>query len=106
MSQDEFDFGDPSLAAKFWTFHKENPHVYQLVKRFTFQAIRAGRSHYSIQSIFERMRWYTDIETNDPDFKLNNNHRPFYSRLFMDDHPEHKDFFRLRTAKADEEFNV
>ena len=88
------------LRDRFEKFHADNPHVYKLVKRFTFQAIERGFQHYSIQSIFERIRWHADIETDDPEFKLNNNHRPYYARLFMEDFPKHEDFFRTREVRA------
>ena len=50
---------------------------------------------------WERLRWYTEIETNDPDFKLNNNHKAYYSRMYMDDFPEAKGFFRTRITKGE-----
>ena len=82
--------------AAFWRFHQDNPRVYEMFKRFTFRAIRAGFTHYSAKSICERMRWHTDIETRDEEFRLNNNYTAYYARLFMEDHPQHDGFFRKR----------
>lgn len=88
------------LKLKWWQFHRANPHVYDLVERFTFDAIRSGRETYSINSIFERIRWHTDIDTQDErEFKLSNNHRAYYARLFMHLHPEHKGFFRTKETR-------
>ncbi len=53
--------------------------------------------------IIERIRWDSVIRAHDGDFKINNSHAPFYSRLFVMDFPEHKDFFRFRKSKADDE---
>ncbi len=82
---------------RFEQFHSDNPHVFALLEQYAFDAIVAGYSHYSIQAVFERMRWHTDIELNsDEPFKLNNNFRPFYARLFHRKHPQHDGFFRTR----------
>ena len=37
-----------SLKHKWWEFHKENPHVYDLVEQFTFDVINRGYNNYSI----------------------------------------------------------
>ena len=84
------------LEAAFAKFHAENPHIYELFKRFAWEAIRAGRRKFSARMIFHRMRWYTNVETNDPNFKINNNHSPYYARMWMVDHPEYPGFFNIR----------
>ena len=88
-----------SLAVKhqWWEFHKKNPHIYELFKRFTMEIIRRGHEHYSSKAVFERIRWHTDVETegNEP-FKMTNNYTPYYARLFMVMHPEHEGFFRTK----------
>jgi ABC-type proline/glycine betaine transport system substrate-binding protein len=85
-----------ALKQKWWEFHKANPQVYELFKRFTFEALRSGRKNYSAYAIFQRIRWHSEIETQGDDFKLNNNHQPYYARLFMHDHPQYDGFFRTR----------
>jgi len=85
-----------ALKQKWWEFHKANPQVYELFKRFTFEALRSGRKHYSAYAIFQRIRWHSEIETQGDDFKLNNNHQPYYARLFMHDHPQYDGFFKTR----------
>ena len=85
---------------RFKDFHEANPHVYELIKRFTMEAIAAGFKHYGIQSIAERVRWHTAIETEGEALKLNNNHTAYYARMFMDDYPDHEGFFRTRVLTA------
>ena len=46
--------------------------------------------------MLQRIRWHTQVETNDLSFKINNNHAPYYARHFMEQNPEHKGFFRTR----------
>ena len=82
--------------AKFRDYHAENPHVYELIKKFTFEMIKAGRTRYSMMGVFHRIRWYTDIETRGEPFKIGQNHFPYSARMFMRDHPEHDGFFKTR----------
>lgn len=86
------------LEAKFRQHHAENPHVYELFKKFTDQVIKAGFENYSARAIFHRIRWYTNVETNDPTFKLNDHHSPYYARMWMEDY-ERPDFFRIRELR-------
>lgn len=85
------------ILAAFTAFHRANPLVWSLFKKFTFAIIDAGYSNYSVNAIFERIRWHIniDIRTDEP-VKLNNNYRAYYSRLFAVGFPEHDGFFRTR----------
>jgi hypothetical protein len=85
------------IEAAFWRFHRENPIVYDLLRQYAFQAHDAGRGHWGIGMIWERMRWYVLVETSDPSgFKLNNNHRSRYARLLMLQEPELDGIFETR----------
>ena len=86
--------------SKWQKFHKDNPHVYQLIKRFTKQAIDSGFQHYGMQTVIERVRWHTMIETEGDQLKINNNHGPYYARLWMQEHPEYNGFFHTRSSSA------
>lgn len=90
-----------SNRERFEKFHRENPEVYELFKRFTFEAIKAGRGRLSAAMIVERIRWETSVVTRGDQFKVNDIFTPYYSRMFMAEFPEHSDFFptrRLRVA--------
>jgi hypothetical protein len=104
MSEQPDLFGTPEapankLEAAFWEFHAARPDVYELVDRFS-RIAAARRPHFSINVVFERIRWETNIERGEVDFKINNNHRPYYARLWMRHNPAHKGFFRTRELKA------
>lgn len=86
--------------ARFEAFHRDNPHVYELFKKYTLEAIASGRETYSTISIFERIRWFTDIETQGDPFKINQNFAAYYGRQSMRDHPEHEGFFRTRKLRS------
>lgn len=90
------------LEDEFNEFHHGNPQVYELFKRFAFQAIAKGFGAYSARTLIHLIRWHTSVETSDPDgFKVNDHHSPYYSRLFMRDYPEHGAFFRTKDLPDD-----
>ena len=78
-------------------YHNDHPKVWELFVKFTLQMIRRGFEHYSVNGVFERIRWETDQARVDPKvaFKISNNHRPFYARRFHKAYPQHDGFFRL-----------
>lgn len=90
------------LQQKFDEFDKNNPRVWELFKMFAFDVIRTGRKHYSVNAIFERIRWHTDIETESKDsFKLCNNHRAYYARKFNNEFTEYPNFFKTKTLRSE-----
>ena len=82
----------PSAVA----YHQKNPQVYDLIKKYTFEVISAGYTRYSMYTVINRVRWHAMIETIGDQFKVNNNHSPFYARLFMEEFPEYGRFFETR----------
>jgi hypothetical protein len=99
------DLGTPDrpknvLEAEFWAFHEINPQVYLLFSRFAFEAALANRGSFGVGAIFERMRWFTAVETRGADYKLNNNYRAYYGRLWMRNNPDFEGFFSTRTLLA------
>lgn len=85
-----------SVKHKWWDWHKKNPHVYELFKKFTFVAINRGHRNLSAWLIVNRIRWETSIETTGCDFKISNDFIAYYARLFMHEHPEYDGFFRIK----------
>ena len=89
------------MQGEFDTYHEANPWVYEAFKRLTFQLIDAGRKNFSASAVVERIRWGVSIGDYGPDdFKINNNYRAFYARLFHMEHPQHDGFFRTRKQKS------
>jgi len=91
-----------TLKDKFLKFHQDNPKVWDLFVQFTFDVIKTGRKNYSVNAIFERIRWHTDIETNDESFKLSNNHRAYYARHFHEAYPEYTGFFKTKQLRSEQ----
>ena len=86
---------------KFLDWHRDNPHVYDLFKRFSFEAIERGHKNLSAWLIVNRIRWETSVVTQGSDFKISNNNIAYYSRKFMQDHPEYDGFFRTKPLKEE-----
>lgn len=88
------------LRQRFEEFHAANPEVYSELVKLARELKLKGRSKYGIKSLFEIVRWHKALSTHADDFKLNNNHAPFYARLIMSNEPDLKEFFNLREQKS------
>jgi hypothetical protein len=94
--------------ARFLEFHNDNPVVYQLWDRFTREAISKGHKRVGAALIMERIRWETNINLVDSrsdgtKLKVNDHHKAYYSRMWMQNNPEHKGLFSTRTVEGDNE---
>lgn len=94
-------------TAAFEAFHAENGWVYEAFKRRALALIQRGeRRRYSAGTIVDLMRWHDPRSTTTADlpegFKIANAHSAFYGRMFLMEFPEHREFFRLHAAEADE----
>lgn len=87
----------------FKKFHTANPKIWELFVQFTMQSVLRGRTHYSVDAVFERIRWYVDVETVGDAVKLNNNFRAYYARMFHAKYPEYAGFFRTRIRVSEKE---
>ena len=97
------DFDPPAETRyeRFKKFHAENPQVYQYFLEFARLAV-ARRVRFGARMIWERIRWYTLIETTDAKYKLNDHNTPYYARLAMLEFPEEfGGFFELRDNRFD-----
>lgn len=89
-----------TLTDKFNQYHRDNPQVYELFKRFTFMAIKRGHNRLSAWMIANRIRWETSIETFSVDeYKISNDYIALYARMFMHDHPQYDGFFKTKEMK-------
>jgi hypothetical protein len=98
--QESFDFMDSDLDRRFSEFHAENPHVYEKLVQLARQAVARGRTRTGIGMLFEVVRWHVYLETNDPDWKMNNSYRSRYARLIMEQEKGLEDLFELRELKT------
>lgn len=87
----------PTLTERFNQYHRDNPQVYELFKKFTFMAIRRGHKRLSAWMIANRIRWETSIETYSvEEYKISNDYIALYARKFMQDYPSYDGFFKIK----------
>lgn len=87
----------PRVFTKFKRFHALNPQVWELIKKFAYEAKNSGRKRYGMQGIGERIRWHVEIETRGDIFKINNDYLACYSRLLKVVDPSFNGFLQTRT---------
>ena len=91
------------MAEQCTAFHERHPEVWDLFVQFTNEMIQKGFRNYSVNAIFERIRWEKDAGGDGTSsFKLNNNYRALYARRFMRMYPEHQGFFRTREQTSED----
>lgn len=87
----------PHIAEQFIDFHRANPEIFELFKRFATEARLSGRKYYGAKAIMEKIRWEINIEQKG-DFKVNDHYTSCYVRLLISEDPSFKDFFEVRRA--------
>lgn len=92
------------LKDEFERFHKENPDVYDTLKKLALEWKTRGKRKLGIKMLYERARWEFALQTTGDRYNLCNNHTAFYSRLLMEREPELRGLFNLRRQRH--EFEV
>ena len=89
------------LAVRFEAFHKANRHVLPAIIHIARSLRDRGVERASMALIFERLRWLYLIQTKGEAFRLNNNHRAFFSRLVPLVAPDLAGMFAVREQGDD-----
>lgn len=89
-----------SSEDKFLRFHHENPHVYVALVSMARKLRAAGRNHYGIAALFEKLRFDQAISTTGDTWKLNNTYRAFYARMIERREIDLRGFFETRERKT------
>jgi len=89
-----------TINQKAAEFDRNNPKIWQLFVKEAADRVAKGFKHYSVNAVFERIRWHNDVPTKDghSSFKLSNNYRAYYARKFNEAFPTvgNGEFFRTR----------
>ena len=91
---------DPQTS--FMEFHAKNPDVYKALVRMAreYSALHPHQK-IGIKTLWENLRWHYLINVHRTDqFKLNNNHAAYYSRLIMSANPDLEGLFEIRNSKG------
>lgn len=91
----QFDRPLPDRFVRWWGFHADHPHVFDLFVRYALTAKRNDRK-VGARCIWERMRWELQVEASGEPYKLNDHYPPYYARLAMQVEAELEGFFEVR----------
>jgi hypothetical protein len=94
---------DGTIAERALRFHARNPHVYRFAVRVARYIKARGVRRYSINAVWEIMR-FKRLETVGDVYRLNNNHRAFYARLIMARESDLREFFAVRETAHDPDY--
>ena len=83
-------------------WHQNNPTVWLLFERFSFEAVRSGRKKVSHWLIINRIRWETSILTTGNDFKISNDYIAFYARHWKEKYPMYAYLFNTKKMAGEE----
>tara|TARA_R100001163_G_C4987416_1_gene141284 strand:+ start:454 stop:786 length:333 start_codon:yes stop_codon:yes gene_type:complete len=97
----QFDSATPpsKLELQWHACKNKNKSLLPTLARMARELKRCGYTHYSINGLFEALRWETRHSTGDLGLKVNNNHRAFAARDLMSIYPDLDGFFRVREQK-------
>ena len=83
-----------------WNETKErHPDLLPELARIARELRSMGKDRYSINGLFEILRWETRHTTGDHGLKMNNNHRAFAARDLMSNYPDLDGFFAIREQR-------
>lgn len=96
MTQTRMQFADQNPRFQRWReFHRSNPGVFHLFRRFALQAFGCGRK-IGARAIGERIRWEVAIVTRGEPYKVNDHFWPFYARLLSLTDKRFAEFFSFK----------
>ncbi len=100
-----------TIQKSFERFHRRNPNVYKLFKKYAFKAINQGKQQISFKLIMNVIRWDVFLLTDEPTmynnqgkkvkFKINDAYGSRYARLFVKDYPQYAGKVKLRGLRSD-----
>lgn len=102
ISEEERTKAVISNLEKFLDYHEKNPAVYEHFIKYAKQADEVGVK-FSIYSLRERVRWEMNVTVElVDDFKISNNHTPFYARLLKAQEPKLFEHIKVKKLFAGE----
>jgi hypothetical protein len=90
-----------NLEAQFWTFHKANLEVIDLVVSRLRELKASGQSGFGINAVMEELRWEGEDLNRTSRYKIKASHCPFYARLAQMLAPDLCGFVEMSESVAD-----
>lgn len=98
-----------TIREAFRKFHNDNPKIFQLFEHQVKRRIsdwkakrKPGSPRASASAIIEWMRWELPFRSNDENFRIDNNFKPYYPRLYVAKYPEDGGVFTFRKLRTEE----
>ncbi len=89
---------DLATVEKFMDWHNANPSVYKAFRERALAAV-SKRKKFGAKAIMEVLRWESEIDRGE-DWKINNSYVAYFSRVFVTEFPEHRDYFEFREVRG------
>lgn len=93
---------DETIEERFERFNAENSHVFWAIVELARGAKQRGMKRWSINGIFEVLRWIRAASTQGDPWVLNNDYRALYARKVMRLCPDLDGFFEVRQRQGEE----
>lgn len=90
----------PTAAELFEQFDRENPDVYDAIKTRAVGLCLQGYKRWSIEEIWNWLRWHRQCKTTGKPYALNNNYKKPYVEKLVAECPQLQSFF-VRKGRAD-----
>lgn len=95
----------PSIDQRFAEFWRDNPHVWDELKRLAFERLASGSKRIGVKALWEELRAsLIKIEAGGlgaGDYKLNNDFTALYARKLIQNHPELAAVIEVRKRKGE-----
>jgi hypothetical protein len=92
---------DKFLKNKFITFHKNNLHIFDNLKRAAGKQWEEGWKKSSVWLLLNIERWSpSGTIGNDEEYKISNNYFAFYSRLLIANFPHYANWIEINRLKG------
>lgn len=93
-----------TIEEAFERFDAENPHIYELFKKYLREWYKANKHNPSAKTssklIINRIRWEVMTTTTADDYKINDAFTAHYARKFANEHPQFSHLFEFREIRS------
>lgn len=90
-----------TIPEGFTKFIKDNPHFYEAFEKQVLKEISEGSTYISSKNVINALRFNRNVgQTTDINFKVNDAFQSFFSRLFVDRHPQYISYFKFRKQRS------
>ena len=97
------DAGAPlDTASNVISYMQKNRHIWEAYQKYCLKIVSQGARRIGSKAIIELLRYNESGGDWDKyeDYKINNNYASYFSRIFIEKYPEHKNLFSFRAISG------